>query len=468
MQTKKMQIVIVIVSIFLFGTLGYYFIEDGWTLFDAFYMVAITITTVGFGEIHDLSPAGRIFTTFLIFTGLGAAATFATYFARFIIEGELKGIFGRKKMQNKIKNIQGHYIVCGHGENGITICLNLYENEIPFVVIDSDAEALEIAEQRGYLTVKGDAASDMALLAAGIERASGIVTCIPNDASTISISLAARELNNKIHIIAQGNDPTIETRMFRAGVDTVVYPLKLGGEQIARLIAKHYGIAPADRRQHEDVKIPEHDPGVMGYYIRIFRLFDDKKITIREAIAKTNSLFAVALKTGDGEILENPSQDTEITRNDSLVMLVQKTKSILQTDVSQKETGITWSDKLSIGITAIDEEHRNLVLLLNRFQKSVSAGSGREKIVSVFEKLLDYTVTHFKNEEEFMQKYDYPETDNQVQEHRALTKTVMELNKDKRYVFQENICEFLNSWLKEHIMGTDKKLGEFLNKQGVK
>ena len=105
-RRKQIQIITAILVIFLSGTLGYYVIEDGWTLLDAFYMVAISITTVGFGEIHDLSPAGRIFTIVLIFFGLGTAATFAAHFARFIIENEMKGRFRRKKMQDKIKNIQ--------------------------------------------------------------------------------------------------------------------------------------------------------------------------------------------------------------------------------------------------------------------------------------------------------------------------------------------------------------------------
>jgi len=460
-KRRKIKIIIGIVSIFLFGTLGYYIIEDQWTLLESFYMVVITITTVGFGEIHDLSPAGRIFTALLIFTGVGTIATLASQFARFIIEGELKGIFGRKKMQDKIKNIKDHYIVCGYGKNGSTVCLKLYENDIPFVVIDSDEEALERAEQRGYLTIKGESANDITLLSAGIERASGIVTCISNDVSTIFVAIAARELNPRINIIAQSTDPAIETRMLRAGVGKVIYPHKLGGEQIARMVASRYGMSTNIDRRSSDF-------GVMGYYLKIFKHFGNGKITIREALEKADALYVAALRTQDGKILERPSLDTEITKSESLVLLVQKKKDIPQSTGARTDKEITWSEELRTGIQSIDEEHRSLILLINDFHKSLFVGDGREKIVDVFEKLLDYTVTHFKNEEELMHKYDYTETDRQVREHRELTEEVMELNKDKKYLLQENISDFLNSWLRNHIMDTDKKFGKFLSDQGIK
>lgn len=461
-RKTQIQILIAILLIFLVGTSGYYFIEDGWTLFDSFYMVAITITTVGFGEIpHELSKTGRLFTVLLLFVGLGTAATFATHLARFIIEGELKGMFGRKKMQDKIKKTQGHYIVCGHGRTGVAICLKLYEKRIPFVVIDSDPEALDLAEHRGYLTVKGDATSDASLLAAGIERASGIVTCIPSDASAMSISLAARELNPKIHIIAQGTDPAIETRMARAGVDKVVYPLKLGGEQIARLIASQYGMAA-------ETEAKEPEAGILGYHISVFRSFGADKITVKEAMAKASALQAIALKTEGGEIIEQPSPDLLVGKNDSLILLVRESKAAAATGLSYGAKEITWSDELSIGITEIDEQHRMLVLLAGEFEKGVAAGRGREQVAGVFDRLLNYTVEHFRNEESIMKRHNYPDTAGHIQKHRALTKQVMELNRDKKYVFPENVAEFLNSWLINHIMIVDKELGKFLKQQGVR
>ncbi len=248
-RRHQIKILVAVICIFLFGTLGYYLIEDGWTLLDALYMVVITITTVGFSEIHELSTAGRVFTILLLLLGLGTAATFMTYLARFVIEAELRGAFRRKRMQGKIQKTRQHYIVCGHGRTGRTICLKLHEAEIPFVVIESNEEGLDLAEQRGYLTVKGNATQDEFLLAAGIERAAGIVVCISDDAAALYVALAGRELNPNIHIIAQGDDPAIEDRLLRAGADNVVYPPRLGGEQIARLIAQQCGVASDEGEQ---------------------------------------------------------------------------------------------------------------------------------------------------------------------------------------------------------------------------
>ncbi len=456
------KLIVVVVAIFLIGTLGYYYIEDGWTLLDAFYMVVISITTVGFGEIHNLSPAGRMFTVVLIFVGLGVAATFATQLARFIIEGELKGIFGRKKVQDKIKKTRGHYIVCGHGRTGRTICLKLYELGISFVVIDSDPDALALAEQRGYLAVDGNAGSDISLLAAGVEQAAGLVICFSDDATTLLVSLAARELNPDVHIIAQGSDPSIESRIIRAGADTVVYPLRLGGEQIAHLIAQQKGVAVSEKG------LEGYDPGVMGYYLRIFRHFEDEDITIGDALTKLNALRAVSLKRSDGEEINDPPRDAVIGKEDSALMLVKITDTDTESDVPQERKKYEWSEELSVGVTVIDEEHRSLIILISRFQDAVSAGKGEEETARVFDKLLDYTMVHFNHEEQIMKKHDYPDIDIQIKEHRKFTKKVMELNRDKKYVFPENVSEFLNSWLVNHILVTDKKLGRFLHERGVR
>jgi voltage-gated potassium channel len=460
LRRKKLQIVAAIVIIFVFGTLGYYVIEEDWTLLDAFYMVAISITTVGFGEIHSLSPAGRIFTVVLIFMGLGLAATFAAHLARFIVEYELRGIFGRKKMQERIKRVKDHYIVCGYGGTGATICLKLYEREIPFIVVDADEDALELAAQRSYLTVKGNAANDSTLLSAGVERASGIVTCIPDDASALFISLAARELNPEIHIITQGEDPKTEARMIRAGVDTVVYPLKLGGEQIARLIAGQYGKA-----EEAETGGPECD--IMGFSLTVYRHFEDGDIRVREAAARAGAVQVLSLRREDGETVNQPAGDEKVGSGDSIVMVLHRSDAAGAGGERASEE-IVWSDDLSVGITAIDEEHRTLVILANEFRKALSAGRGREEVAGVFDKLLDYTVQHFTHEEGYMRKYDYPGMEVQIREHRSFTRQVMELNKDKKYVFPENVSDFLYSWLKHHIMDIDKELGRFLRERNVR
>ncbi len=453
-RPKWIKLAAAFFCIFLFGTLWYYFMEDGWTLLDALYMVAISVTTVGYSVPHSLSPQGRIFTIILIFMGLGVAAASMAHFTKFLIEGELKGLFRRKKVQNKIKKIRKHYIVCGHGRTGATICLKLFELNIPFVIIDSETEPLNTAEQRGFLAVKGNAGSDMTLLAAGIERAAGLVICCSDDGTSLLIALAGRELNPDIYIISLGSFPTNETRMIRAGANTVVYPLRLGGEQIAQLIAKQCGTTFETGSQL-------YRPGLFGYDLRLFNHFDEKVSTISEILSKYKALQAVGIKRNSGEIIDDPPLDTEVRKDDSVILLVRDDRNI---DVTQPEEGkkIIWSDKYCVGVNAIDDDHRSLVILVNRFNEAFTSGSGKLEIASVFDKLLEYTVNHFQKEENIMKKYNYPEMTQHIQKHRDLTKEVMAFNKGKQYVFPENIAEFLNSWLMNHIMETDKKLGAFL------
>ncbi len=442
----------------MIGTLGYYFLEDGWSLLDAFYMVIISITTVGYGEIHELSPAGRVFTIFLILSGLGVAATTMTKVAKFLLEGEIKGAFRRKRVSKKISKLKNHYIVCGHGRSGSTICLKLYELNIPFVVIDNREEALQIAEERGFLTVPGNAGSDVTLLAAGIERAKGLVTCCSDDGTNLLIALAARELNPNIYIISLGTFPTNESRMIRAGADEVVYPIRLGSEQVAKFIGKQYGIDLEDSTNLAP-------PNLLGYNLKLVKYFDSKNAPLKNIIDRYNAISVVALKRKSGITIENPGLDTLVERDDSVILLVKEDKKAITSPTSFEK--IVWSDDYSVGIQSIDEEHRGLILLINRFGDALFISKSKKEVAKSFEQLLDYTVNHFRNEEELMEKYNYPEIKQHIQEHHRLTQEVLELNKDKHYVFPDNIIEFLKSWLINHILEVDRRLGEFLVKKGI-
>lgn len=448
----KIQTLALVVATLGMGTAGYYFIETGWSVFDAFYMTAITITTVGFGEVQPLSTGGRVFSIFLIFFGLGSVAISASQMAQFIIQGELSGIFGRKSMQKKVNSLAGHYIVCGYGNIGSTICLKLFEMDLAFVVVESAPEALESARGRGYPVVSGNPADDAVLLSAGITRALGLVLCTPDDSINVFISLAARELNPGIHIIARGSNPAVESRMLRAGADKVVYPLRLGGEQIAQLIARQAGLS--DRR--DDFL---GDAGAMGYYLRVFRSIGDQPMTVAQVLAKSKAVKAIALKPGHGEPVDSPALDMEIGLGDSLLVLVRDQRG----PVSEKtEFQFKWAEEFVLGIDLIDDEHRGLFQYAQDFHDALSAGRDREAVIKLFDRLLEYTNVHFRNEEEVMRRTGYPDLQAHQDEHRKMTHEVMELYKDKRNLFSENVADFLRSWLTNHILDVDHRLAVFL------
>ena len=196
MQTqpaKQLQFgLFILLSIIIIGTIGFEIIEDDMSVLDSFYMTIISITTTGFKEVKDLSPAGRIFTVFLIITGVLAIGYTGGKGAQIIIE---KQVFRRRRMSRKLNLIGNHYLVCGYGRMGKRVCDSLAHNEVPFVVIENDEKEIEALIDKDYLFINGDATVDDTLQKAGIERAKGLVACIKSDAENVFATLSAKELN---------------------------------------------------------------------------------------------------------------------------------------------------------------------------------------------------------------------------------------------------------------------------------
>ncbi len=310
------------------------------------------------------------------------------------------------------------------------------------------------------MVVKGNATSDACLHAAGIGRAAGIVTCISSDADNLFVTLAARELASGIHIVARGDEPSVEDRMLRAGADTVVYPLKLGGEQIATLIAQQLG------KTGQAAALSEA-PGVQGYYLRVYRHFDESGVTVEEVLKQTAALQAVSLKKENEESIEEPPGEVLVARGDSLVLLVNEAREPIADASRSGHARLEWSDEMSVGIVSFDEEHKHILDLINRLEDALAGEHGREVLSNIFDTMIDYTVTHFENEEAYFDKHDYPEKEAHINEHRELTKKVLDLNREKRYVFPDNVSEFLRAWIRDHIRKIDKRYGDYLNKKGV-
>jgi len=228
---------IVVSSIFLgllvVGTLGYVALE-GWPVIDAFYMTVITISTVGFGEIRALSNTTRLFTAVLIVSGVGAAAYTFSSVADYIVAGELRGVLRRQRMENRIRKLENHYIVCGYGRVGTQVAQELSHSHVETVLIDRAIERFEELEAAGILTVVGDASEDAVLLQAGIEHAAGLCACLPEDADNVFVTLTARTLNPKLTIISRANTQENERKLRIAGADHVINPYSISGHRMAR------------------------------------------------------------------------------------------------------------------------------------------------------------------------------------------------------------------------------------------
>lgn len=238
MLTKKIVIVFLLMgALWAVGTSGYLFIEK-WPLLDAVYMTAISLTTVGFKEVRPLSEAGRVFTIVLITTGVSLFFYAAGTLAEAIIEGHLKGLIGRRRMEKKIAKLSNHYIVCGYGRLGRVICQELSLRKYPVVVIDNKESAVNAAARNGLYWLKGDATLDETLLRAGIKKAKGLITVLGTDAANVYITISARSLNPRFIIVSRAEDENAEKKMFRVGATKVVSPYKIGATRMALAVLK--------------------------------------------------------------------------------------------------------------------------------------------------------------------------------------------------------------------------------------
>src|SRR5215831_2849045 len=214
------------------GTAGFHYIER-WSWFDSFYMVVITLSTVGYQEVHPLSHAGRIFNIALIVAGVTLVFFIIGALAQALLEFELIKVFGRRRMEREVANLRDHYIVCGAGRVGASVAHELARKPCPFVVIETEEKSLAELDSK-WLALVGDAASEKTLREAGIERARGLVAATTTDATNIYIVLTARSLNPRLKIIARASDETAQKHLKTAGADVVISPYAAAGHRIAQ------------------------------------------------------------------------------------------------------------------------------------------------------------------------------------------------------------------------------------------
>ena len=217
------------------GALGYHFIE-GWSFFDALYMTVITLATVGYGETHPLSTAGRIFTMFLILGGIGLVTYGFSTLTSVLIEGELSDAFRRRRMDKDIAKLTNHFVICGAGHTGAVICAELKKTGRDFVVVDRDADALVQLEARlGFtlLRVVGDGSDDEVLIRAGVKNAVGVFAVLSTDQDNAFVVLSAKGLNPKAKVLVCQKSLGVREKLMRSGADGVVDPEFIGGLRLA-------------------------------------------------------------------------------------------------------------------------------------------------------------------------------------------------------------------------------------------
>lgn len=237
LERRLLRIVLTFVAVITFGGIGYVIIE-GWTWIDAFYMAVITVTTVGFAEVHPLSQTGKVFTSVLILLGVGAITYAFTALTNYVIAGELGDVLKGIRMKRQIQSIRDHFIVCGFGRVGQQVCNQLAQEGHSVLVVDNDTTMIQEAKERGYLVIQGDAGNDQVLLDAGIMQAKGLVTAVESDASNLYVVLTARTFRRDLQIVARADSEEPIEKLHRAGADHVLSPYSLGGRLMAQTLLR--------------------------------------------------------------------------------------------------------------------------------------------------------------------------------------------------------------------------------------
>jgi len=299
-----------------FGTLGFVIIDD-FPWFDAFYMTLTTVLTVGYGEIHPLGTAGRIFNSVLLLVGVTVILLAMGAITQTLLELELNQFFGKRRNKNMIDKLKGHYILCGYGRVGRGAAAELIAAGAPFVVIDSSEERVERAMKAGLLAVVADATRDEVLRDVGIERAKGLIATLGTDADNLFLTMTAKTLNPLLHLSARVAEETTEPKMRRAGATFVFAPYVSTGHRMAQALLKPHVLQFLDYTMQDGERA---NAGIEQIRIEPGSTFSHK--TIREiAERKGSEVVLLALRRSSGKMIYNPGEDVKLSGGDYLIVM---------------------------------------------------------------------------------------------------------------------------------------------------
>lgn len=296
----------------------------GWDFLDAAYMAAITVFSVGYGEVVPItSPALRVFTILFIVLGCTGYLYIGGALVQFLIAGQIETSLGNRRMNKSIQSLDQHTIICGYGRVGRMVAAELQLAGHPFVIVEQNETFASSMIEKGYLFLHADATSESALIEAGIQRARQIAVVLPNDAMNVFITLSARNLNADLLIIARGMAPSTEGKLKQAGANRVVLPEHIGAERIAGLILR-----PATSSLLAEDSILSHlvsDLGELGLDVEEFAIPDGSNLvglTLSVLESKGSSAFLiVSIVRADGSVIRQPKLNTVLEGGDVLITL---------------------------------------------------------------------------------------------------------------------------------------------------
>ncbi len=304
--------------VFISGIIGYMWLE-GWNLLNSFYMVVITLSTVGFMEVLPLSDDGRLFTSLLILGGVGGFAYLIGAFSQLLVEGRLQAILGRRRMQKTIGKLKNHIIVCGYGRIGAIVTKEVLDEGLDVVVIESNPDLISQMEAAGIACIEGDATSDETLKLAGLQNAKTLIAGLSDEAANVYVTLIARQSNINVNIIARGNDTASISRLEFAGADRVVLPHTIGGIRMAQSALRPTVTNFLDIAMRGNIDLQMEELFVTDASELVGLDLIESKIRPRF------NLIIIAIRKGNGEMVFNPGPKEVIEAGDTLLTVGKNT-----------------------------------------------------------------------------------------------------------------------------------------------
>ena len=309
------RIVIILLSIVVVGVVGYWAIE-GWNVIDSLYMTIITLTTIGYGEVHQLDFQGKLFTMLLVVFGVAGVGYSARLLGQVVVEGQLQKYLGRRIMEKSIKKLSDHFIVCGFGRVGRTVCDELSRNSVAFVVIEKEPDLGADMERAGYAYIGGNCDDDDMLRAAGIERAKGLISTLAVEADAVYVTLSARQLNPDLFIMARADSTSAQAKLLRAGATRVISPHVSAGQRMVEVTLRPSVVdfmTVASGASGEGLRIEEiaikNESKLIGVSLK------DSGIRSRYGVT------VIGTRKKKGDIIYNPPPELVIEAGDTLVLM---------------------------------------------------------------------------------------------------------------------------------------------------
>jgi voltage-gated potassium channel len=319
---RLLLIAALLTTAILIGTVGFVVVE-GWPAFDSFYMTLMTLTTVGYGEVHPLSYRGRIFASFLMLVGVTTVFVSIAIIGDTLLRLELTDYFGRRRRDRMLRDISGHYVVCGAGRVGRSVIHELLRSEATVVLIDNRVERARWATDKGVITLVGDATKDEVLRQAHIETAKGLVAAISSDAENVYVALSAKVLNPKLVISARATDEQAEEKLRRAGATTVFTPYSFIGHRLAQSmlrphVASFLDVASAFRKSDLELEIEQVQIDASSALVA--------KTLEQLRLGSQYGVIVLAVQHKSGVMQFNPPADLRIEAGDVLIAMGDRTK----------------------------------------------------------------------------------------------------------------------------------------------